>query len=319
MIPFTWFIEAEERIGPFIQTTPLVYDETIDLYIKCENQQVTGSFKARGAFNKVLSLEKWEQEAGLLAASAGNHGQGVALAGRHVGAPATIFASENAPQIKIEAMRALGATVNLVPGGYGEAEKAALALAASSNATWISPYNDGHVVAGQGTVALEVLRQADSLYHTHLEAATWIVPTSGGGLLAGIAAVVNHLSPHARIVGVQTDTSPFMHALFHYGSQEGVIELPTIADGLAGPVEEGAITIPMVRQYVDDILLVSEAETARAVAYAWTHYGERIEASAAVTLGAILYGKLTAGPFVAILSGSNIQDQVFEEIIARGL
>ena len=137
MIPYQWFVDAKERISPYIITTPLTYDETHDLYLKWENYQVTGSF------NKVLSLENWELETGLLAASAGNHGQGVALAGQNVEAPVTIFTPDNAPQVKIRAMQAYGAEVILIPGGYNSAEKAALKKAETTNATWISPYNEG--------------------------------------------------------------------------------------------------------------------------------------------------------------------------------
>ena len=126
MIPYQWFLKAQERIAPHIRATPTTHDSSLDAFLKWENQQITGSFKIRGAFNKVLSLEPWEQNAGLLAASAGNHGQGVALAGKHLGVPVKIFASKNAPLIKINAMRALGAEVILIPGSYGDAEQAAL-------------------------------------------------------------------------------------------------------------------------------------------------------------------------------------------------
>jgi threonine dehydratase len=315
MIPYQWFNQAKERIAPYLRITPLTYDENYDLFLKWENHQLTGSFKARGAFNKVLSLENWEQGAGLLAASAGNHGQGVALAGQHVGATVTIFAPENAPSVKINAMQSLGAEVILIPGGYEEAEKAALKTAATSNATWISPYNDGYVIAGQGTIALEILEQMENTFSEKRNHFTWLVPTSGGGLLAGISGALKGESPDSRVIGVQSDTSPFMHALFFQGTQEGVIEHPTIADGLAGPVEAGSITIPIIREFVDDILLVSESEIANAVAFAWHRYSEKIEPSAAVSLAAVLSGKFSQQPVIAIISGGNIQDDLFRQII----
>src|SRR5690606_6892457 len=155
--PFIWLQEAARRIAPHIRVTPLMHDAENDLYLKWENQQVTGSFKARGAINKVLLLQDWEREQGLVTASAGNHGQGLALAGKIVGAPVTIFASEHASPKKVAAMRALEAEVRLVPGGYGEAEQAGVEYARQHNATWVSPYNDGQVIAGQGTLALEAL------------------------------------------------------------------------------------------------------------------------------------------------------------------
>jgi len=158
MIPYEWLEQADSRITPFIQRTPLTHDAARNLYIKWENRQVTGSFKARGAFNKVLLLEDWEREVGLVAASAGNHGQGLALAGQKVGAAVEIFVSENAVAAKVEAMRALGAVIHTIPGGYGEAEAVGKAHAEEQQKTWVSPYNDGQVIAGQGTLGLEILR-----------------------------------------------------------------------------------------------------------------------------------------------------------------
>jgi threonine dehydratase len=315
MIPPQWFNQAKERIAPFVKVTPLTYDENYDLYLKWENHQVTGSFKARGAFNKVLTLENWEKAAGLLAASAGNHGQGVALVGQHVGAPVTIFAPENAPKVKIKGMQSLGAEVVLVQGGYEETEQKAIEIAATSSATWISPYNDGHVIAGQGTIALEIFDQLETTTMEKGDSFTWLVPTSGGGLLAGISGAIKGKTPGSHVIGVQTETSPFMHAIFHKGTQEGVIELPTIADGLAGPVENGSITIPIIREFVDDIVLVSESETADAVAFAWLQYGEKIEPSGAVSLAAALSGKISQRPVIAIISGGNIQDELFDQLI----
>ncbi len=319
MIPYNWLTAAAENIQQHIHLTPLTYDPKLEVYIKWENQQVTGSFKARGAFTKVLSLEKWEQAAGLLAASAGNHGQGVALAGKLVGAPVKIFVGETAPQIKIEAMQALGAEVVIVEGGYGEAEQAALDLAANSSATWISAYNDGTIIAGQGTIGLEIEQQLRAFPDFQMAASTWLVPTSGGGLLAGVGAAAAEINPRPQVVGVQADTNAFMYALFHHGSQDEVIELPTIADGLAGPVEPGSITIPVIKSYVDDIILVTEAEITAAIVYAWQEHGQRIEGAAAVSLAAILSGKITQKPIVAVVSGGNIQPEIFETILTETL
>jgi threonine dehydratase len=317
MIPYNWITDAAVKIQPHIKQTPLTYDPNLDLYIKWENQQVTGSFKARGAFNKVLSLEKWEQEAGLLAASAGNHGQGLALAGSLVGAPVKIFVGETAPEVKIEAMRNLGAEIVVVPGGYGEAENAALKMAANSSATWVSAYNDGTVIAGQGTVGLEMTHQLATFPDLILKESTWLVPVSGGGLLAGVGAALAELSPRPRLIGVQADTNAFMQALFNHGSQADVVEKPTIADGLAGPVEAGSITIPLIKSYVDDIILVTEAEIAAAVIHAWQVYQHRIEGAAAVSLAAVLSGHIPQKPVVALISGGNIQPEVFEQILAE--
>jgi threonine dehydratase len=314
MIPIEWIKQAQKRIAGYIETTPLTYDETHDMYLKWENQQVTGSFKARGALNKVLALERWEQDQGLVAASAGNHGQGVALAGKLVNASATIFVPENAPPVKIKAIKELGAKVSLVEGGYENAEKQAIKYAEASNGTWISPYNDGLVIAGQGTIGLEVIDQIQE-DKNRLNKATWLLPTSGGGLLAGISAAVKGHFAISKVVGVQTDTSPFMHAIFYKGTQENVIEHPTIADGLSGPVEDESITIPIINELVDEIWLVTENQVAGAVEFAWYEYDQKIEPSAAVVLAAVLGGKITNFPVIAIISGGNIDSELFDKII----
>jgi threonine dehydratase len=310
MIPTEWFHEAQERLKAHIDITPLTYDANLDAYMKWENHQITGSFKARGALNKILSLSTWEQERGFVAASAGNHGQGVALAARKVKAKAKIFVSEHAVPTKIHAMRKLGAVVILVRGGYGEAEAAGWAYAKDSAANWISPYNDGQVIAGQGTIAIELLKQNPAL-----AGAVWIVPVGGGGLISGIGCVLASEAPQSLLIGVQSVASPYFHAIFKTGSQEHIAELPSLADGLAGPVESEAITIPIVQKTVKDILLVTEAEISHAVAYAWQHYQERIEGSAAVTLAAVLAGKIAQRPLVIILSGGNIQPEVHRQLV----
>lgn len=323
MIPTTWLNEASRRLTGVIRPTPLTYDPRLNIYLKWESRQITGSFKARGALNKILTLQPWEFERGLVAASAGNHGQGVALAASQVGARAIIFASEHATPTKIQGMRSLGADVRLVAGGYGEAEQAGLAYAAESGATWISPYNDGQVIAGQATLALEVMQQIKAYIPPGSEQCLrWLVPIGGGGLCAGVAcAIFNQDSespPQHSLIGVQSEASPFFHAIFKTGSAEGVVELPSLADGLSGPVEENALTIPILKRYLDDILLVTEKEIQNAIRYAWQEYQEMIEGSAAVGLAAVLSGHLDNSPAVVVISGGNIQPQLFENIITTG-
>lgn len=309
MIPYEWLEQAESRIAPYIQDTPLTFDAARDLYIKWENRQVTGSFKARGAFNKVLLLEEWEREAGLVAASAGNHGQGVALAGQKVGAGVEIFVSEHAVPAKVEAMRALGAIIHAIPGGYGEAESAGKAYAEEEQKTWISPYNDGQIIAGQGTIGLEVLRELSA------ETALWLVPVGGGGLLSGIGSSLREQAYRPRLIGVQAEASAFMHSLFYRGTQADVPDLPTLADGLAGSVEQDSVTIPAVRQMADEIVLVNEDEIARAIAFAWDIYEEKLEGAGAVGLAAVLADKVKARQAVVIVSGGNVQPEVHAEIV----
>lgn len=311
MIPPEWLDQAALRIAPLLRRTLLTNDAGLNIYLKWENQQITGSFKLRGALNKVLSLEKWEQEAGLVTASAGNHGQGVALAGNLVNAPVTIFASNHAVTSKIEAMRALGAEVRLVEGGYEAAERTAIRYASEHSKTWVSAYNDGQVIAGQGTIGLEIAQELPSQTET-----TWLVPVGGGGLLAGIGAALTRCKERPRLVGVQAEASAFMHSLFHRDAQENIPDLPTLADGLSGRIEGDSLTIPMLKQFADDIILVSEEEIAQAIAYAWHKYHQRIEGSAAVALAPILSGKVKP-PAVVVISGGNIQPEVHAAVCRR--
>jgi threonine dehydratase len=310
MIPYAWLEQAYERIGPYIQKTPLTYDAKNHLYLKWENYQVTGSFKARGALNKILSLQDWELERGLVTASAGNHGQGVALAGRMKHAAVIVFASDHALGIKLQAMHELGAEIHLIPGGYGEAERAGISYANTIGATWVSPYNDGMIIAGQGSIALEIMKELQDP-----STVAWIVPAGGGGLVSGIGCALQELKPRPRLVAVQSEASPFLYEIYHHGTQEGVEELPSIADGLAGPVEEGSVTIPIVKNYVTDFFLVSETEIRRAIKYAWYTYHERIEGSAAASLAAVISGRVSDKPALVVLTGGNITAEDHERIL----
>jgi len=311
MIPFEWISQADERIAPHIIRTPLTHDAARNLYIKWENRQAAGSFKARGAFNKMLMLEDWEREVGIVAASAGNHGQGIALVGQKVGARVEVFVSEHAVPAKVEAMRALGAAIHVMPGGYPEAETAGNAYSREQGKTWISPYNDGQIIAGQGTIGLELARELQE------DVPVWLVPVSGGGLLAGIGSSLRKQARRPRLIGVQAEVAPFMHSLFYNDTQDGILDLPSLADGLTGAVEHGSVTIPMIKQLVDEIVLVSEDEIACAMAFAWHMYEEKIEGAGAVGLAAILSKKVKARPALVIVSGGNVQPEVHAEIVER--
>lgn len=312
MNPLNTIEEAVEKIAPHIRHTEVSYFPEEDIYIKWENHQVTGSFKVRGALNKILCLPDEERACGLVAASAGNHGQGVAFAAKLVGAKAVIFASEHAYPLKIEAMKALGADVQLVEGGYGEAEKAGLVYARENKKTWVSPYNDIQVITGQATLGIELWRDLPPLRES-----TWVVPVGGGGLISGIGASLENYRPKPHLIGVQSEASPFFHAIYKSGTQNDVVELDSLADGLAGPVEEGSLTIPMVEKFVDDLVLVSENEIASAIAFSWNQYAERIEGSAASALAAVLFRKIHHRPAVVIISGGNIQENVLQKVVEQ--
>lgn len=312
MIPYEWLEQARQRIAPHIQTTPLTFDARRQVYLKWDNHQITGSFKVRGALNKILALQEWERAAGLVTASAGNHGQGVALAGRLAGAAVEVFVSSHAVLAKVQAMQRLGARIHTVEGGYAEAEEAARRYAAEERKTYVSPYNDGQVIAGQGTLGLEILREIDAS-----AARVWIVPTGGGGLISAQGVLLARCSSHPRLVAVQAEASPFTYHLFHHGTQQGVHDLPTLADGLSGAIEVDSVTLPLMRRYVDDFVLVSEAEIEQAIAFAWYVYHEKIEGSAAAALAALLSGKIAERPALVIISGGNIQPEVHAHIAAR--
>jgi len=316
MITFDDIEAAGERIAPHVVRTPTTRDEALggecEVWFKWENRQTTGSFKLRGALNKLLSLSPGQASGGVLAASSGNHGQGLAYAARLCDMRAMIYVPDDTPGKKMRGMARLGAEVVTVPGGYGAAEETALAVAQNSDAIWVSAYNDAETIAGQGTAALEWLEQVPDLD-------LLLVPTGGGGLLAGVGLAAKALKPEVRIVGVQAAASAALCAGFYGRDMDAVTHHPTLADGLAGPVETGSITIPLVKQVVDQILVVSEAEIERAMAYAYCVHGEVIEGAGAVGLAALLSGKVTCnGCVVGILvSGGNVDAERHADILAR--
>jgi threonine dehydratase len=316
MIPAEWLVQARQRLAGAVLHTPMTYDSEHGAYLKWENQQLTGSFKVRGALNKVLSLQPWERQRGLVTASAGNHGQGVALAAQRSGAHAIVFASEQAVPAKLEAMRALGADVRLVPGLYAQAEQAGINYARETNLTWISPYNDAQVIAGQSTLGFEIIQDLAAFGETSKNLAV-AIPIGGGGLAAGVGLALQGKAPRLYIAGVQAETSPYFHALYYRGSQEGITEGPTLADGLEGAVEAGSLTIPLVRSVLDEIVLVGEDEIGRAVALAYRRYGEVIEGAAGAALAAVLSGKIIHRPVVVLLTGGNIQPELHQELVSR--
>jgi threonine dehydratase len=312
LIPFEWIEQARDRTKSNIQVTPLIFDNKRQIYIKWENQQVTGSFKVRGATNKIMLLEPSERERGLVCASAGNHGQGVSLVAQKLGVQAEVFVAASVPEVKLNKMRALGAKIHMIAGGFGEAEAAGLEYAASQGKTWISPYNDVHVIAGQGTIAVEIMEQLGVK-----SSVVWLVPVGGGGLISGVGICTASLTSRPHLIGVQPADNAFMHALFYHDQPDGWQDLDSLADGLTGAVQSGSITIPIVKQVVDKIILVSEEEIASAVAFAWYVYHEIIEGAGATTLAALLSGKVIERPAVAIVSGGNINPQVHADIVSR--
>jgi len=304
---------AADRIRPHIALTPFTRDEDAALWLKWENRQTTGSFKVRGALNKVLAHSAEARKRGVVAASAGNHGQGVALAARLVGAQVRVFTYAHALPGKISAMRALGAEVVAVEGGYAEAEAAAIDDARLSGRLWVSPYNDKLVIAGQATIALEVVEAVG-----HLEHATIWIPAGGGGLAGGTGCLVRAMRPRWRVVAAQSEASAFLQAHFHGQDMNQVVEHESLADGLAGPVEAGSQTLILIREVVDEFVLVAEEAVAKAIALAWWRYGERVEGSAAVALAAVRPRiQAAGGEHIILISGGNISPDVHTALCAR--
>jgi len=227
----------------------------------------------------------------------------VALAARARDARVSVYASAGASPLKVGRMRELGAEVVLVEGGYGAAETAAIRAAANSGRTFVSPYNDPWVMAGAGTLALELIEELEGAAGP----SAVLIPAGGGGLLAGVGSALKQAAPGIRVVAVQSDASPYLHEAFHGRDMDAVVERPTLADGLAGPVEPGSATVPIMREVTDDFLLVTEEEIARAIAHAFRAHGEVIEGAAAVGLAAVLAGRFPpGGATVVLVTGGNI-------------
>lgn len=303
---------AAERIIGKINRTPLTFDPVLNVYIKWENQQITGAFKIRGAVNKILALAPWEQERGLVAVSAGNHGLGVAYAAKLVDAKATVFIPEKTAKIKEESILKYGASVHKIDGGYKQAEIEAQNYAIKKGATWVSPYNDEQVIAGQATLGLELIDQIKPY-----DSEACLVPVSGGALVSGIGLAFKFNGIKTRMIGIQSKNSAFFHSLYHYGIIKDVVESKSVADGLTGGVEKNSITIPLVRSMLDDFILVDEDEIEQAIAYVWYHYHVIIEGSAAVPFAAILSNKVSVKKPVLIITGRNIQTDYHKLICER--
>jgi threonine dehydratase len=305
------FQRARARIGPHVKATPARRIGEGPVWLKCENRQQTGSYKIRGALNKVLGLSAEELSRGVVAASAGNHGQGVALAATMRGVKATIVVPAGAVRVKVDRIRSLGAELVFAEGDYASAEAKGHELALRRGAAWISPYNDLDVIAGQGTIALELVEQLGLLGDPAWEV---YVPASGGGLICGIGLGLKAAGASVRVIGVQPEAAPYLKTYFDGGDIDRVVETPTIADGLSGAVEAGSVTFALLRDAVDEFVLVSEEEIWDAMRWADREAEEVIEPSAAVALAACLTGR--GDRRVAVLSGGNVDPVVWTR--ARG-
>ena len=297
--------------------TDLIYAPELShdtqLYLKTENLQVTGSFKVRGAYYKISQLNEEQKKAGIIACSAGNHAQGVALAATKMGIRSTVCMPDGAPLSKVEATRRLGAEICLVKGAYDDAYAKALEIQQETGATLIHPFDDEQVVAGQGTIGLEVLEQLP-------DAEAVIVPIGGGGLISGVAFAIKSLNPNIKVYGVQAANAPSMTQSRKEGKQITLNTAATFADGIAVK-HPGDLTFALTQQYVDDVVTVSEDEIAAAILTLMEKQKLVAEGAGAVSVAAALFHKvpIQGKKTVCILSGGNIDVNILSRVITRGL
>lgn len=299
------------RKTDLIPTQSLVSD--CSLYLKSENLQLTGSFKLRGAYFKMSLLSDEERKKGVVACSAGNHAQGVAFAAQKIGIPATIFLPMTAPLSKIEATEKYGATVKLIDGIYDDAYAASLEYQKETGAIFIHPFDDEDVIAGQGTIALELMEQL-----CDMEAV--VVPIGGGGLISGIGFVIKTLNPACKVYGVQAEGACSMEKSLKDQKPCAISVVSTFADGIAVK-KAGEYTYAMCHKYVDKIVTVSDDETATAILTLVEKQKLVAEGAGAVSVAAILFNKLplTGKKVCAVVSGGNIDVNIFSRVIHRGL
>ncbi|WBW50252.1 threonine ammonia-lyase [Peptoniphilus equinus] len=306
--------EAKEMLTGVARRTNLVQSNVYEnVYLKTENLQKTGSFKLRGAYYKISKLTEEERAKGVVACSAGNHAQGVALACQKLGIQATIFMPESAPISKVEATKSYGAEVKLVGEVYDDAYNAAMEFNEKQGATFIHPFNDETLMCGQGTVGLEI-------YEDLSDVDVVVVPVGGGGLISGVAYVIKQLRPECKIIGVEAETAASMQCSIVNGKLSCVDHVSTFADGIAVK-QPGELTYKYAEEYVDEMVEVSDDEIAVALLELIEKHKLVTEGSGAVSYAAIKSGKVAIeGKKVAlVLSGGNIDLNILDRVITRGL
>ena len=308
---------ASNALKGVIRKTDVIYAPKlcsgVDLYLKTENLQVTGSFKVRGAYYKMTKLSQEEKQRGVIACSAGNHAQGVALAAQKNGIKAVICLPDGAPISKVEATKSYGAEVCLVEGVYDDAYNKALQLRDEKGYTFIHPFNDEDVIAGQGTIALELADQIPDLDAV-------LVPIGGGGLISGIAYTIKTLNPKVKVYGVQAAGAPSMKNAVEHGQIETLTSVSTIADGIAVKTP-GETTYDICSKYVDEIVTVTDDEISAAILALMEQHKLVTEGAGAVPVAAAMFKKvdLQGKKAVCVLSGGNIDVTILSRVIKRGL
>lgn len=317
MLTLDSLYKADFSLKQIARTTDLIRAPKMfpdnEVYLKTENLQITGSFKVRGAYNKICQLTEEEKAKGVVACSAGNHSQGVALAAQRAGINAVICIPEGAPISKVEATRSYGATVELVPGIYDDAYERACQIAKETGRTMIHPFDDDDVIAGQGTIGLEILRQLP-------ETDVVIVPVGGGGLISGVAFAVKSLKPSCKVYGVQAAGAASMRNALEKGERIPLDRVATIADGIAVKLP-GVKTYEYCKQYVDEVVTVTDDEVASAILALMENQKLVSEGAGAVAVAAAMSGKvdIAGKKTVCLVSGGNIDVTILSRVITRGL
>ena len=310
---------ARQAIAPWVRRTPLIRSTALserigaNVHLKLETLQETGAFKLRGAFNRLLHLADAERARGVIAVSTGNHARAVAHAAKALGVPAVVCMSSLVPENKVAAVRAAGAEVQIIGRNQDEAEEVAKRLAEERGLVFVSPFDDPHVIAGQGTIGLELLEDLPALD-------TVLVPLSGGGLIGGIALALKSADRSIRVIGVSMERGPAMVRSLAAGRPVPVDEEPSLADSLGGGIGlDNRYTFALARDLVDATVLVSEAEIAAAMAHLYWQEQQIVEGGAAVGVAALLTGKVQApgASLAVVLSGRNVDMRRFSEIVAQ--
>lgn len=310
---------AAERLNGVIHKTAVSSSRIFsqlsgaELYLKCENLQKTGSFKVRGAYNKIASLSAGGERPALIASSAGNHAQGVAYAASAIGAKSTIVMPRNTPIAKISATQDYGAEVVLHGDCYDDAYEHAMALQKESGAVFVHPFNDEEVIAGQGTISLEILKALPTVNAV-------LIPAGGGGLLAGMAACIKQINPSVRVIGVQAEQADAVVRSFKASKVVATETSATIADGIAVK-RPGEITTNIIRQFVDEMVTVTDNEIAEAILLLLERTKMLVEPAGAASLAAAINRKvdLEGKRVVCVLSGGNIDVGFIHKVVERGL
>ena len=318
-VTFQMILEAAKHLKGVIKETDFCYSETLseltegDVYLKLENLQQSGSFKIRGAYNKMIHLSDEEKNGGVVASSAGNHAQGVAISASKLGIKSTIVMPKSAPFAKIYATRKYGGEVVLHGEVYDEAYEKAIEIQKAAGMTFVHPFNDPYVITGQGTIGLEIMEEQPDLD-------VILVPIGGGGIAAGVALAAKTINPNIKVIGVQTKNAPSMYESLRCGHVEVMPVNKTIADGIAVG-EPGDLTFSIIKEYVDEIITVSETEISQAVLLLLENCNLVCEGAGAVSVAAIMSKKLDLKDkkVGAILSGGNIDINMIESIINHAM